>query len=464
MIDPQLVDAIYEWVEDAITNNIKLYFKPTFIEDCKQEAVEHFSEIIRDYLISEHHTTNDTKYIGLYHTTKPPKKLQTDKDDNSEILFDEEEDHSNTFHLGEAVQIAIDDVLNLYKIPPRSILEEDEQKDELELNLDDKEIIINTLNNIKYPAQRSPEWYESRQQLFSASSIYKLFGSISLYNSLIYEKCNPQLSFNGLDTGACEATDPRTWGVKYEPLSAAIYMRKNPGTVVRTNYGCIRHPTYLCIGASPDGINVSQNNPAKYGRMVEIKNIVNRDITGIPKWEYWIQMQIQMEVCGLTKCDFVETRFNQYHSANDFYSDTEAEYKGVILYFVPIIPDPTLNVNPDIDTKLIHFGTPELNQDTKIKSIFVYMPLYVRNESWAIQSFIEEQCEHYKKTHTLNWTTYWCLDEYSCVCVDHNIAWCQEAVKVIVDAWDVVEKEKSTGASTRAPKRRTTTAVTKCMF
>jgi hypothetical protein len=45
--------------------------------------------------------------------------------------------------------------------------------------------------------------------------------------------------------------------------------------------------------------------------MLEIKNISNRIIDGIPKEEYWVQMQIQMETCDLDECDFVETRFKE---------------------------------------------------------------------------------------------------------------------------------------------------------
>ena len=44
------------------------------------------------------------------------------------------------------------------------------------------------------------------------------------------------------------------------------------------------------LGASPDGINTDKTSQL-YGRMLEIKNIVNREINGIPKSEYWIQMQ-----------------------------------------------------------------------------------------------------------------------------------------------------------------------------
>ena len=49
--------------------------------------------------------------------------------------------------------------------------------------------------------------------------------------------------------------------------------------------------------------------------MLEIKNIVNREITGIPKKEYWVQMQMQMEVCAIyEECDFLETRFKEYEN------------------------------------------------------------------------------------------------------------------------------------------------------
>jgi hypothetical protein len=42
--------------------------------------------------------------------------------------------------------------------------------------------------------------------------------------------------------------------------------------------------------------------------MLEIKNVVSREITGIPKPEYYVQMQLQMEVCDLEECDFLETK------------------------------------------------------------------------------------------------------------------------------------------------------------
>ena len=84
-------------------------------------------------------------------------------------------------------------------------------------------------------------------------------------------------------------------------------------------------PSYSFIGASPDGINSNISNP-RFGRMLEIKNIVNREINGIPKLEYWIQMQLQMETCDLNECDFLETKFIEYENEDDFIKDGSFTY------------------------------------------------------------------------------------------------------------------------------------------
>ena len=71
--------------------------------------------------------------------------------------------------------------------------------------------------------------------------------------------------------------------------------------------------------------------------MLEIKNIVNREITGIPKKEYWVQMQLQMEVCNLPECDFLETRFKEYEDERGaFLKDGGfdcSKIKGIIICF-----------------------------------------------------------------------------------------------------------------------------------
>ena len=74
------------------------------------------------------------------------------------------------------------------------------------------------------------------------------------------------------------------WGNLFEPVSIQIYEIVNSTTV--EDFGCITHHEIDYIAASPDGINIELNSN-RFGRMLEIKNIVNREITGIPKTEYW---------------------------------------------------------------------------------------------------------------------------------------------------------------------------------
>jgi hypothetical protein len=73
--------------------------------------------------------------------------------------------------------------------------------------------------------------------------------------------------------------------------------------------------------------------------MLEIKCPFSREITGIPKKEYWIQCQMQLEVCQLNVCDFLEVKFKEYESEDSFMEDgtfertANGEYKGVLMQY-----------------------------------------------------------------------------------------------------------------------------------
>jgi hypothetical protein len=294
-----------------------------------------------------------------------------------------------------------------------------------------KELIQTQLSKINaYPIQkqRSVEWYEIRSKLFSASNIWKLLNTESQYNSLLYEKCK------SFDTQKYESysnisnyNTSLNWGVKYEPVTMMVYEHMFQ-TFVSTNYGCIPHERYP-IGASPDGI-VNDIQSEKYGRMVEVKNIFNRDITGIPSNEYWIQVQIQLETTGLQYCDFVETRFKEFPDYDAFQA-SDVSYKGVILYFIPVISS---------------FDAPVI--DNK----FIYMPLnIVKTEE--IETWKQTQISLHN-TYALSETIYWYLDEISCVLIERNPVWFKQFIPIITTAWQTVEKEKVDGFEHRCPQKR----------
>ena len=132
---------------------------------------------------------------------------------------------------------------------------------------------------------------------------------------MIIEKCEP-ININKFKCTNCNS--PLHWGQKYEPLSVLYYEYINKSSV--SEFGCIPHNKYSYLAASPDGIICDEESEI-YGRMLEIKNVVSREITGIPKMEYWIQMQLQMEVCNLNECDFLETKFVEYINMEDYLED-----------------------------------------------------------------------------------------------------------------------------------------------
>lgn len=285
--------------------------------------------------------------------------------------------------------------------------------------------IIEYIKKQPQPAQRTPEWYEFRNSLLSASNLWKALGSQAQINSLIYEKCKAY--DNPVERVSYGTSNAMHWGVKYEPVTIMIYEDLYKTKI--GEFGCIRHSSYPYIGASPDGINILPSSE-KYGTMLEIKNIVNREITGIPKEEYWIQTQIQMETCDLDNCDFVETRIKEYDNKEDFYNNSpNSEYRGIVLHFIN--NDFSENENPT----------------------YHYMPFDVPLTPDAIDEWITKEKETVDNMILFN-TLYWYLDEISCVLIPRNRAWFSNAIHPIKEVWDTIEKEKNEGYEHRSPKRR----------
>lgn len=340
---------------------------------------------------------------------------------------DDDDDEKEYQEITEFVSDIVDQFLDSYSIPRRSTV----SGPPINTLYEPSDIArqIEALQNVVQPAQKSKEWYEFRNNLISASNLWKVFGSDAQRNSLIYEKCKP-LDLDRTYSGNVSTSSPLHWGVKYEPLTVMIYERKWNTTI--GEFGCIQHAKYPFIGASPDGISVDPDSPL-FGRMLEIKNIVNRDITGIPKEEYWIQTQIQMETCDLDECDFVETRFKEYADEQEFYDDLTKEYKGVILHFM----------NRDLD------------QQVSSSPVYRYMPLDLPLTRESIDTWTTSEKESMKDTNMVLFTKiYWYMDELSCVLIQRNHKWFDCACPKIQELWETIEKERVEGYEHRASKKR----------
>ena len=158
------------------------------------------------------------------------------------------------------------------------------------------------------PEQRTEMWYAKRFNSIGASELASIFNKspFCTYKKYLEKKSdkskNAPMEFNKY----CHH------GVKYEFVVQQLYCNRENTDII--DFGSIDHETHTFIAASPDGITSD-------GTMLEIKCPYSREIIGIPPIYYWHQMQQQLEVCKLNKCDFVECKITEYKSWNDFLID-----------------------------------------------------------------------------------------------------------------------------------------------
>ena len=359
--------------------------------------------------------------------------LQENVLDSSSLNFDANviQTVKNAFPMSTRdVQYLLEEYYSFGFFPKRSRPTDDESRVANELRRIEQH--IDYLRSIPQPEQRTPAWFKFRHNVITASVVSKVFMSDAQRNSLTYEKCKPLQGKqeSSAPTTSTNFESPLHWGQKYEPLSVMIYEHMYKTKVGA--FGCLPHPTCKCVAASPDGINIDPQSP-RFGRMVEIKNIVNRDITGIPSEAYWVQMQIQMEVCDLDMCDFLETRFCEFPNPEDFWyavdMDSNPQYVGIMLLFLDARCEYRYEIMP-IDVSL--------DIDTVVAWIDTVQQRLRREGSWRLFK-----------------TIYWYLDELSCVLVDRNRMWFEKARPVIESTWAIIERERIHGCEHRAPAKRT---------
>lgn len=274
--------------------------------------------------------------------------------------------------------------------------------------------------------QCTPQWYIDRWNRLSGSNAWKAFGTKSQQNSLIFEKCKP-IEVEKYQNVNIESSLHH--GKRFEPVSTQYYEYVYGAKV--EEFGCVPHKEYDFIGASPDGIVVNEEC-SRFGRMLEIKNVTTRRINGIPKEEYWIQMQLQMEVCDLNECDFLETEIYTYPSLADFEADgtfqksVDGKYKGVIAHY-------------QVDGK----------------PFYEYAPFQCSQEDF--DKWEEEICEKHSN-HTWITNLYYRIDTISCVLVLRNKKWMKSAINTLGDIWKQILYDRENGYEHRQPKSRSSFA------
>jgi len=269
-----------------------------------------------------------------------------------------------------------------------------------------------TLKNIFQPEQKSKEWYEMRSNMLTASDWGTVLGEnhYSNSNEVLKKKC-------GDDNFVTNAA--MIWGNKYEEVAVLIYKNRNNVDVLE--FGCLRHPSIPFLGASPDGITPD-------GIMLEIKCPTSRKITGIPPRYYWCQVQGQLEVCELDRCDFLECALKEYESETDYLNDHfENNYK--------------LNKFGNEKGVVVEF----FKKDSK-SFYFDYSPVCIINEeltNWK-NKIIEKHTANNSNIMYSSFS-YWYLEEVSCIPIYRNQEWFNEAKVILGDFWNKVLKYRELG-------------------
>lgn len=261
--------------------------------------------------------------------------------------------------------------------------------------------------NASLPAQRSPEWYIFRENMITASDWGKVMGYIG---------SDVELLRNKLGITQFKGNAATQFGTKYEPVATSIYERRMSKKIV--DFGCLRHPNpdLFFLGASPDGISED-------GVMLEIKCPTSREILPIPTTYYWAQMQGQMEICDLERCDFLECKIEEYEDEETYLKEMSpfSQESGVVLSF------------KKKDGSFVHeYSTFFLQGD----------PL----QTWIIQN-IREKTILPKFADRLEYlgASYWYIKFYQCVPVFRDREWFAKAKVKLAEFYEKWQYYKKLG-------------------
>jgi len=281
---------------------------------------------------------------------------------------------------------------------------------------------VSKLQKLKLPEQRSPEWYALRRNMLTASSLAAALGDdyFKSRNELILEKVeSKEIPF---------VPNPITeWGVKYEEIATKFYEKMNNLEIIE--FGLIPHPDFTIFGASPDGI-CSNDSPDEFiGRMLEIKCPPKRKFTKTVPKHYWYQMQGQLECCNLEECDFLQVKFQEYDSFDDYSKDNNGEDM-----------DPDGKTSKDFPKGC----TLTYRKQNELKCSYLYPELYLSDDEYQ-KWILENRRKIESEGHEFVEAKWWYIERYECTLVKRDREWWSTAMEKIYQFHKSVEYYKSNG-------------------
>ena len=293
------------------------------------------------------------------------------------------------------------------------------------------------LLTVRQIEQRSEEWYSETKNLITASEIAAIWKGPRTRAALVMAKVPPPPALQTMDEDKPitqknnavrrEKTGPMDWGVRYEPVVKQI-LEESLGAKIQ-DLGRIRHRTADRVAASPDGLFVEcSKQPELVGTLVEIKCPPSRIINDKIPFDYWCQMQLQMEVCGRPSCEFVEAKFKELAEGE---TPTEGSTNGWIV----------LEGNSDtMETRYMYSSVEPFEQATPLLQGLQGQQGQQEEESWVFM-------EKYQ----------WELRQLRRVTVPKDLTWFQNSQAELAAFWadvDAARKGEWIPPSPRPPSKK----------
>jgi len=271
------------------------------------------------------------------------------------------------------------------------------------------------LRTYKDADQRTDAWFARRNQMLTASEIYKALpdATPAQRHELILSKLVPR-EYTAPGTG------PRSliWGTQFESIAKQVYMEFQYNIDI-VDLPCIPHPTVNFLGASPDGIVITRDTSDKrYGKLLEFKCPISRKFTEhspIPP-AYYHQMQLQMECTGIDECEYIEMQFREMTYTE--WTDCQCPYKS----FFAVSDDD-------------HYIAKHFKDDRTIPQ-------------WREQVLGQQAGE---------WRLYyWGLMNWRATTLKKQPDWLERHLPSLQKVWDEIQEYRRTGTLPQSPKEKTT--------
>lgn len=321
------------------------------------------------------------------------------------------------------------------------------------------------LRGLPQPVQKSPEWYELRNGMITASAAADILGESKYHtrDEMLLDKIN-------LLPNKYQENMFVHHGKKYERIATMIYEYiyntkvGEFGLVPYQNDHSDLEPINF-IGASPDGISTCITLDGKpnhmVGRMLEIKCPLKRKILtegeidgGICPHYYWVQVQLQLACCKNETCDFWQCNLQEYSEDEWTMDNTEDGYSECSFTVEQ-------NIKTHINPRLTRGCVIQLNPKTRAKvpksdRIEWYAKyIYPSNLDMSTADYIEwsNYMEHEWKTlypeyvddYTFDKVLYWKLMNCHNLLIKRNIEWFNSKVPPFKQFWkEVLELRRDT--------------------